>query len=230
MSASAAPAVGVLGGTFDPVHLGHLRVAESTGARFGLARVLVVPTAVPPHKPRASLAAADHRTAMLRLALEGHAGLVLSTLELGTDRAAYTIDTLRALRDGVEACCPVFILGADALLQLPSWREHRGLLREFDLVAVDRAGHAWSGIAPELAPGIRARLVTVPVEGDPAELEILRPGDGGRIFHFPLTPSPISSSAVRERARRGDDLRELVPPGVARYIQDMGLYREEAGR
>ncbi len=213
---------GVLGGTFDPVHLGHLHIAEEARRLLGLAHTLLLPAAVPPHKSPAVLSPARHREAMVRLAIEGREGLSISTLELVPARVCYTIDSLRRLR--VESDYePLFILGLDALAQINSWHGWREILDEFDLAVIARSeGHG--AATAELAAEVAARLVDV-TAATPAQL---RAGSrGGRIFCLPITPIAVSSSTVRARARAGLDMSDLVPLAVARYIHDMGLYRGE---
>lgn len=212
------PALGVLGGTFDPVHLGHLEIARRARSAAGLARVLLVPSAVPPHKRRARLAPARDREAMLRLAVAGVPGLEVSTIELDTRGVCYTIETLRRLRLGPPAASPVFILGMDSLVDLETWKDFRDLIREFDLIAVDRPGRP-----PVLAPEIAGAVVPLP-DGAPGALPALELGRGGRIFRVGGPPIPISSSDVRAKAASGADLDGLVPPGVAGYISSKGLY------
>jgi len=219
--------VGVLGGTFDPVHLGHLHVALGVKRVFGLARVLLVPCANPSHKAPVSISPSAHRLAMLRLAIEGLAGLEVSTLEVDRGGTSFTIDTLRALR-GSGGIAPLFILGIDALADLPTWREHRCLVEEFDLVAVDRPGGSLAGAREQVGQEIARRIVQLPEEAATAALARLAPaGAGGRIFHLTLAPVPVSSREIRTRATAGADLVSLVPPAVARYIREQGLYRQE---
>jgi len=215
---SGPPPVGVLGGTFDPVHLGHVEIARRAGEAARLERVLLVPAAVPPHKTGRELAPAADREAMLRLAIAGVDGLEVSTIELEDGGVCYTIDTLRRLRTGPPPLAPVFILGMDSLVELGSWKDHRDLLREFDLIVVDR-------------PGLRARLsaemgkALVDLEGGQGRASrAVEPGRGGRIFRLRLPPIPISSSGVRERAAAGGNLADLVPDAVAGYIRSRGLY------
>jgi nicotinate-nucleotide adenylyltransferase len=205
----------VLGGTFDPVHLGHLRMATEARRLLDLERTLLVPAARPPHKAPEALSPTLDRLAMLRLAIEGLAGLEVSTIELERPGVGYTIDTLRLLREGRPPRDPVFILGLDALVQLPSWRGWRALLEEFDLAVVARVE---DGSGNRLPPEIAARVVAGPA---------IDAGRGGRVFRLPIEPVAVSSSAIRERARSGGGLDGLVPPGVARYIQRTGLYRRE---
>ncbi len=211
--------VGVLGGTFDPVHLGHLHVATEVRARLGLRRVLLVPAAVPPHKDSRGVAPAHHRRAMLELALVDREGLELCLLELRRGGVSYTVDTLRALAGGEPPLRPLFIVGLDALAELPTWREHRALLRAFDLVAVDRPE---GGGSHPLEPEVAARLVT-PRSAE--HLAALDPGRGGRVFRVAIPEVAIASSDVRARIAMDEPLDGLVPPAVARYIREHRLYR-----
>ena len=215
---SGGPAVGVLGGRFDPIHLGHLRVAEEVLRRLDLPRVLLMPCAIAPHKRGALLTAGDERLAMIRLAVEGRSGLEASSLEIDRGGVSYTIDTLRALRATLGASAPVFILGMDALLEIETWHEHLALLREFDLVVVDRPGHDLGRLLSSLPAEVAARIV-------PAGTAPL--GEGGRIHQLPVEPLSISSSEILARAAAGEPLDGLVPAVVARYIQRRGLYRQE---
>lgn len=215
---------GVLGGSFDPVHNGHLHVARAAGRALALRRVLFVPCAIPPHKPDARLAAAEHRLRMVELAIAGDPLLAVDTLELDRGGPSYTIDTIRALRSR-EAGTPVFVIGTDSLLELTTWKDYRRLLDECDLVVVrraaDRPGEA------RLDEEIAARVVEIPPHrsSDGAALPV--PGGRGRIFRVSGAPMRVSASQVRARARRGEPLARLVPAAVARYIRDEGLYRRE---
>ncbi len=219
---------GVLGGSFDPVHLGHLRIALAVQRVFTLPRVLLVPCATPPHKPAAQLSAARHRLEMLRLAIPGLEGIEVSTVELERGGISFTVDTLRQLRRAGSAGRPLFVLGMDSLLDLPSWHEPRALLEEFDHVAVDRPG---SDPARGLPAWICDRLVPVSSgAGAGAERLRERSAAGGVIYRLTLEPIPISSRRIRERARRGRSLTGLVPSEVARYIREEGLYTREGAR
>jgi len=155
---------------------------------------------------------------MLRLAVSGIPGLEVSTLELDTGVVCYTIDTLRRLRRARPPVAPVFVLGMDSLAELHTWKDHRDLVHEFDLIVFDRAGGSWV-----LAPEIERALVELPDPWDP-RCGIPRPGQGGRIFRLRLSPIEISSSQIRARAASGRDLIGLVPPAVAGYIASRGLY------
>lgn len=220
-------AVGVLGGTFDPVHLGHLRIAVETRRLLGLSRTLLLPTAVPPHKRADELSPVHHRVAMLQLAVSESEEIEICPLELEPERVSYTIDTLRALRDGRPARRPVFILGLDSLLQITIWRNWQDLVREFDLAVIGRS-ESETRTDESLDPALLGRLVSLDAGSSAADLvDELEPGRGGRIFRLPIGPIPISSSAIRARSRSGLDLTSLVPPTVAGYIRSTGLYLRE---
>lgn len=206
---------GILGGTFDPVHLGHLAAAERVLEALGLAEVILMPCAIPPHKVGARWSPAEDRLAMLRIAVGGRPGLSVSTLELDRGGVSYTIETLRVLR-GEHGVDPVFVVGTDSLADLPTWREPEALRSEFDWVVVDRPSRE---IPRFLADAI-------PVEGRAAPLAPPL-GAGGRLLRLIAPVIPISASDVRRRAARGEPLDGLVPPEVAGYIQRRGLYREE---
>lgn len=223
MMTEAAQAVGVLGGCFDPVHLGHLALAEQARRLLGLRRMLLLLTAAPPHKSSGALSAVEHREAMLRLAVAGREGLEVCELDLAGDRVRYTIDSLRALRDGPPVCRPVFVMGMDSLLEIETWREYRRLLESFDLAVMDRPGGRLSESRRRLPAHVANRLVGL--ESAPPDV-----GAGGRIFHLPIDPVPISSTEIRSRVARGLPVDSLVPPGVAGYIRRSGLYRTGEGR
>jgi nicotinate-nucleotide adenylyltransferase len=214
--------VGVLGGSFDPVHRGHLALACHARRILGLERVLLLPCADPPHKPDRALAPRYHRLEMLYLAVEGRDGLSVSTFELARGGVRYTIDTLRALRAGPPSLDPVFLCGSDALADVATWREHEALLAEFDFGAVIRptdAGEPRSHGWPEVV-----RRHVVPSAGGAAI------GTGGRVFAVDMPALAVSSSLVRARCLSGRPVDDLVPTRVARYIQRHRMYMEEVSR
>lgn len=221
--------VGVLGGTFDPVHLGHLEIAERLADVMAFERMLLLPTASPPHKSARHIAPATDREAMVRLALRDRPRLELCNLELTGDRICYTYETMLRLRQGPPPCRPSFCLGMDALTQIHTWRNWRELLQEFDLVVVDRSDRGCA--APGLDPGISEGLIRVANEPGAGHAGLVDPASaGGRIFHVPLPPIEIASSEIRARAATGESLDGLVPPAVAEYIHRTRLYRQETTR
>jgi nicotinate-nucleotide adenylyltransferase len=158
---------------------------------------------------------------MLRLAIEDGQGLEVSTIEIDRGEVCYTIDTMRRLRDGVPPVVPVFVMGMDSLVELQTWKDFRSLIREFDLIAVDRpdSDDPARPLDPEVALAAGELL-----EGEEPRWQ------GGRIYRLRIPPIPISSSRIRALAADGDQLSGLVPPAVARYIHDNRLYLEEKRR
>jgi nicotinate-nucleotide adenylyltransferase len=202
----AARAFGMLGGTFDPIHLGHLAVAREAHAFLDLDYVLFIPNGIPPHKRQQEVAAASHREAMVRLAIEGEPDFHLSRLELERPGPSFAVDTVAALADVSLAEGrpePWFILSAEAVDDFDAWHEPGRIL---DLCRV--------AVAPR--PGAE-RL----------DRDWLASRFPGRDDRFALLPGPsldIASTAVRERIRQGQAIEDLVPEPVGRYIAAHGLY------
>ncbi|HEY1169408.1 MAG TPA: nicotinate-nucleotide adenylyltransferase [Candidatus Limnocylindrales bacterium] len=208
--------VGILGGTFDPIHYGHLVIAEQVREALGLDRVLFVPAALPPHKLNEPVAPAADRAAMVELAVAGNPAFSMSEIELRREGPSYTADTLteladEAVRQGVARDL-FFILSAEALNGLRNWHKPARLLRLARLVVVPRPG----------AP--------LP---DATQLGLILPGgtaSAGRVECVETTLIAHSSSDVRSRAAEGSSLRYLVPPAVDAYIRDHRLYRSNNPR
>jgi nicotinate-nucleotide adenylyltransferase len=214
--------VGVLGGSFDPVHRGHVTIAVHALQELGLERVLLLPCADPPHKPDRILAERYHRLEMLYLAAEDRSGLQVSTLEIMQSGVRYTIDTLRALREGSAGLTPVFLCGADAIADIGSWRECDALLAEFDFVVFSRPDETGS---PRGWPDVVTRRLA---RHSPRDRTVL--GSGGSVIRLEIPPIAAASSLVRSRRSAGRSIDDLVPTRVARYIQRHRLYSEEAPR
>jgi nicotinate-nucleotide adenylyltransferase len=213
--------VGLLGGTFDPVHEGHLHAATCVRTALGLARVMLLPCALPPHKPGGLQASDEDRLEMLRRAIADRPGLEICTWEIDRGGTHYTVETLRALRRE-QGWDPVFIVGMDALADLATWRQPEALLAEFDLVAVDRPGRTRDEVIARVAGIGAARFSAWTGSRDL--------GRGGRIFHLAIPPRDVSASEIRRRCANGASLDDLVPPAVARYIRERKLYRLEVAR
>jgi nicotinate-nucleotide adenylyltransferase len=211
--------VGLLGGTFDPVHLGHLRAALEVRAACGLDEVRLVPAGAPPHRA-APVAPAALRLRMLRAAVAGVPGLAVDDREVRRAGPSYTVDTLESLR-GDEPGRPLcLVLGADAFLGLATWRRWRDLLGLAHVVVIDRPG--WELAARgELAGELAGRRVDGPAA--------LRDPAGGAILVQSITPLAISSTAIRELVAGGGDPRFLVPEAVRELIEASGCYGNRDG-
>jgi len=196
--------IGVMGGTFDPIHIGHLIVAEEVTARLGLAEVLFVPAGQPWLKPDSPVAAAEHRVEMVRLAIADKPYFKLSTVEIERAGPSYTVDTIAQLQGRLGAGDElVFILGWDSLAELPRWKEPLRLIKMCRLLAVPRPGYS--------APDLDA-------------LEALIPGLSQRVTLIDKPEIDISASEIRRRIARGLSIHHLVPEPVEKYIKQHRLY------
>jgi nicotinate-nucleotide adenylyltransferase len=213
----------LMGGTFDPIHYGHLRIADGLRTALGLDELALLPTATPPHKPLARMTPAAHRVEMVRLSLSEFPALTVCPLEL-TDSTAFTIDTLRKLRNDPPVVDPVFVVGMDSVGELSTWHKYRELLEEFDLISIERPGY--DGEAAKGYDPFVAERVQPMVTSDQAQRLIDREqlGRGGRIFPLSLPAEAISSRGIRRRSASGEALDDLVPVDVALYIQRHDLY------
>jgi nicotinate-nucleotide adenylyltransferase len=200
--------IGILGGTFDPIHYAHLAIAEQVREALDLDRVLFVPAGVPPHKPGAVVAAAEDRAAMVELAIAGNPAFSMCRIELDRPGPSYAVESLELL--AAEAALQkverelFFILSDEALAGLPEWRDPKRIPALCHLAVVPRLGR------------------TAP---DRAWLEANFPGSSDRFVFVDTVPLPNSSSEVRHRAAAGESIRYLVPPAVEAYIHDHRLYR-----
>jgi len=207
--------VGILGGTFDPIHYGHLVIAEQVREALELDRVLFVPAGTPPHKQDEEIAASTDRAAMVELAIAGNPAFAISRIELERDGPSYTVDTVEELVDEAArrgvARDFFFILSSEALAGLHAWHEPVRLMSLCRLVVVPRPG----------AP--------LP---DTAWLESHLPAGAGadRVVCVQTVPLAHSASDVRNRAAAGRSIRYLVPPAVEAYIREHRLYRSDHAR
>ena len=199
--------IGVLGGMFDPIHLGHLRAAEVVREALELTQVLFVPSAVPPHRAQPSAGALE-RYAMVALGTAGHAPFLPSDLELRREGPSYTVDTVAALRETHAGAEIVLIVGSDNLPLIAQWREPAEVMRLARLAVLRRPGHDEAGLPADA----RALLTEAERIGRGAEWLATRMVD-------------ISSTEVRSRARAGLPLRGFVTEAVAGYIAAQRLYR-----
>ena len=209
--------LGVLGGTFDPVHFGHLDAAEAARAALELDEVLFIPAHDPPHKPADPRATPFHRFALLALAIAEWPGYHLSDMELTRPGASYTADTLRALHAAGWAASQIFFtLGADAFAEIATWREFPAVLDLAHFVVVARPGTTVDE-AVARTPALRRRVR--PATGGARE-QAPTPG----IFLVEARTRDVSSTEIRARLARGAPIDDLVPAAVARHILTHRLY------
>jgi len=187
--------IGVLGGTFDPVHIGHLILAEEAVNQFGLDRLIFVPTNQPPHKDYSPLADAEDRFMMVKLAVEGNPSFDVSRIEIDRPGKSYSVETLKRLKEEYGSDAEIFLLtGSDSLEELSSWREIDEVLRLCRFVVASRPGYSFK----DLPPGAES---------------------------ISITPVNVSSTEIRRRIKQGKSIRELVPDKVRKYILEKELYK-----
>ena len=201
--------IGLLGGSFDPIHLGHLVLADEAREQLGLERVLLVPSRQPPHKPGRAMAPPAERLRMVELAVAADPLLEACDVELHRGGPSYSIDTVRGLLAGHAGDWRVhFLIGADTLHELPTWYHIAELADLCDFCVANRPGHRLDGFGA-LSPPLR-----------PDQVDAIR----DRVIAIP--PMGVSSTAIRRRVRDGRSIRYLVPEAVRRHIDERGLYRD----
>jgi len=220
-AAGPAPRIGLMGGTFNPVHLGHLRAAEEIAEKLKLDQVYFMPTARPPHKSEGPLAGYGRRLEMLKLAVSDRPGFWTSDLENHLPQPSYTINTIKAFKKAWSARTAIFFLvGLDSFMTLPQWHSFQDLLAETSFVVFARAG------IPEKFADMKKMLIEnldVKVRWS-AKKEIFT-APGFRPIHFlPGGQLEISSTNLRQRLESGASVRYLVPEPVRIYIEKHGLY------
>ncbi len=210
----------VFGGSFNPIHFGHLLMADEMLERLRLDRVVFVPAAAPPHKPAAMLAPAEHRYEMVKLAVAGHPGFEVSDVELRRRGPSFTVDTLEAMAGPGDEL--FLLIGSETFLDLLSWRQPRRIVELTRLVVVPRTGSAFD---PESAAALKVlREIGAERFGGPDD-----PIGPATVLVVHAASLPISSSDLRARARQGRSLAYRLPESVAAYIARQGLYAGDAG-
>jgi len=214
---NAAHRIGLLGGTFDPIHFGHLDAAEAARTALGLNEVRLVPSFDPPHRSGDPVATSFHRFALVALAIADRPAYRVSDTELRRAGPSYTADTLRALRaEGWRPLQLFFVLGADAFAEIATWHEFPDVLDGAHFVVIARPGTTLEDAAARTA-GLRGRMHSA---GDHI------PDDGGtRIILVPARTRNISSTMIRARLAARQPIDDLVPAAVARHIAVHQLYR-----
>lgn len=198
--------IGVYGGSFDPVHFGHLVPVEEARRLLGLEEILYVPAFQPPHKPSGPSAPSHHRFAMLALAFEAYPAFRLSDFEVSRGGTTYSIETLRHLRASRADAEFLLVLGSDSLAAITTWRSWQELLDEFRVAVVEREGFPRAALARDLPPAISSRF-------------------GESIFFAGNAPVTISSTWLRRAISAGEDLGGSLPASVVTYLRKHTLYR-----
>lgn len=223
--------VGILGGTFDPIHYGHLSVAEAAEAALGLTRLYVVTSRVPPHR-RQPIASAVQRYAMVVLAVGNRPGWRASDVELRFEGPSYTSGTLARYHDrGYRRDELFFVVGADAFADIASWHDYPRILDASNFAVVSRPGLSVATL-PDRLPALAPRMVSPP---SPPGTSVRAGRDGGEssstmIFLIDVPTADVSGTAIRARCEAGESIEGLVPPPVQQYIEQHGLYASRTPR
>jgi len=214
--------IGIYGGTFDPIHDGHFKVAEAVLRAFAMDRMLFVPAYVPPHKRGQTLSSAYHRLAMLVLATFDSPRMFVSTVELDSPTRPYTIETLQRLQVEYPEARLFFVMGADSFKDVTTWHKYERILSEYDVIVAARPRYSDDEtIAGSLAPQLHASLIDLRGGLLPSNEQLMLP----HIYLTDYAKVDVSATNVREMAASGGALKVLVPPAVAAYIVKYKLYQ-----
>jgi nicotinate-nucleotide adenylyltransferase len=219
---TTAPArLGLFGGTFNPIHLGHLRAAEEAGEALALERIVFLPSAIPPHKagaPGDAIAPARHRLEWVRLAIADNPRFAVDALELEREGPSYSVDTLRTFRRRGEGEI-VFLIGLDAFAEIGTWREPEALFELTHFAVFPRTPRDPGSLADWIPGCVKDEIVLAP---DGRSGRHARAGTWIRLL--PIRPLDVSASGLRARLREGRSVRYLVPDAVRRAILASGAY------
>jgi len=215
--------IGVLGGTFDPVHLGHLLLAEQAVDRLDLDHVVWIPAAIAPHPTIKQATHQKHRLEMVQLATAGNPRFLVDDRELRRGGQSYTVDTLLELHQEHPAATLLLLMGSDSLAGFPLWREPHRICQLAHVIVIVRGGQP--------APDMKILERYLPTDFSPVAQENHESGSFSQLVSDHLMQMPemeISSTDIRERARLGKSIRYMVPGAVEAYIQSNGLYGEKS--
>jgi nicotinate-nucleotide adenylyltransferase len=214
--------IGILGGTFNPVHYAHLRVSEEVRERIGLEKVLFIPSGNPPLKDR-ELAPAEYRHEMTRLAIASNPSFEISDIESRKTEKSYTVDTLVTLKEMHPGKKLYFILGIDAFLDIPLWYQPERLMELTNFVVVSRPGFSFTQLPSRVAADAEAfsAMESGHLTAYKTVLE-----NGGEVFLFNVTPMDISATAIRNLVKQGTSIKYLLPESAESFIISHNLYKE----
>ena len=223
--------IGLFGGTFDPIHRGHLKVARAAAERFKLREVWFIPADIPPHKQKAPVTSYFHRYSMVSLAVADEPDFLPSLLEAPDPEAhmerrpSYSIDTVRRVKAGLRRGDRLyFLIGIDAFSDIATWHQAADLLQECEFIVAARPGYSLADVASSLPKGLRPTAADLRKLRNSNLEETLRL-PGVTLHLLPETHEDVSATQIRAAIKNGSRLRKLVPDAVAEYIRKEGLYR-----
>lgn len=215
--------IGLFGGTFNPIHSGHLKAAACVREKFDLKKVLFVPSFIPPHKTTSEIAAPEHRLKMVELALTFYPWLEPSSVEIEARGKSYSILTLEKIKKLYPEARIFFILGIDAFLEIDTWKDYGELLEQCIFLVISRPGYRLQQALNVLGGQYRERMFRIPGSMKVIEREL----GIHKIFLLSVKTPDIASSEIRKKIKKGESLRGLVPESVENYIKENKLYWEK---
>lgn len=218
--------IGLFGGTFNPVHLGHLRAAVDVREGFELDKIFLIPAALPPHKASGEVAASADRLHMLSLALGADSGLKVSDVELNRSGPSYTIDTVQHFKQTLPAETRLYlIMGLDAFLEIDTWKSYQELLTQIPLIVINRpqTGHRMSGVPWKIMDNFISSRLSADYSFSASRSGYLARRQQP-IYVFEVTALDISSTGIRRQISKNRSINYLVPQKVAEYIRTKGIY------
>ena len=220
-SGGSGKRIGLFGGTFNPIHLGHLRGAEEIREVFHLEEVIFVPSSIPPHKMSEEVIEASHRLEMVRLAVSGSPFFSVSDVEISRPGKSYSVETIKYFRESCQDAF-FFILGSDAFMEIETWKEFQALFSLCHFIVMARPGSQKNSLSSRLPGTLTPAFQYKPEEKAWVHLS------GYRLYLKEISFLDISSTKVRELIKRGRSVRYLIPPKVEIYIQELSLYRKKS--
>lgn len=213
--------IGLFGGTFNPIHSGHLKAASVVQIKCALDKVLFIPSFIPPHKESGSVVSAAHRLNMVGLAIDGYPDFIASAIEIEAKGKSYSILTLQKIRTIYPEALFYFILGIDGFQEIGTWKEYRSVLDQCSFIVISRPGYRLEEARIVLGEKYRNRFLDI------SETEMVRTNqnDKLKIYLLPFDALDVSSTAIREKLGKGLNIEGMVPPQVNEYIIRNKLYQ-----
>jgi nicotinate-nucleotide adenylyltransferase len=213
--------IGLFGGTFNPVHSGHLNAAEIVQKRFLLDKILFIPSYLPPHKDTAEVASPSHRLKMVEIALRGFSHFIPSSIEIDAKEKSYSIITISRIKKIYPKSWIFFILGVDAFLEVDTWKDHERLLEQCFFIVISRPGYLLDKAKKILEAPYREKMFELS-KSESVNDEMLL---SFRVFLLPLDALDIASTEIRGRIKKGDSIKGMVSERVGAYIRKNRLYK-----
>lgn len=211
---------GLLGGTFNPIHCGHIQAAKIAAGRFKLDKILFIPAYIPPHKEKGPVAEAEHRWEMVKYAAAPYPRFIPSSIEMEAEGPSYSINTIREVKRVYPGVQLYFILGVDAFLEIDTWKDHRSVLESCRFIVISRPGYDLLKAFGILGGRYKEKMTYIE-EKDKIDLKML---ERYHIYLFKMNSLDVSSSEIRQRIKQGRSIKGMVPLEVEKYIKEKDLY------